>query len=142
MRDLRQPGAPTGTTRSRGQFAGEVLPTMHDAAAEIDKIGDKLGPFMGRISDLVTGKIGAYGPEFSALQTDLHNIATGWGRLHGNSVETMKQFYDDLNASKDPANLKAKLERYEKQAETYKEGGAGRPGNEGGAKDNDPLGIR
>ena len=130
---LRMPGAPTGSTRSRGQFAGEVLPTMHEAEGEIDKVGDKLGPFMGRISDLVTGKVGAYGPEFSALQTDLHNIATGWGRLHGNSVETMKQFYDDLNASKDPANLKAKLERYEKQAETYKAGGEGRPPASDGA---------
>ena len=131
------PEAPTGSTRSRGQFAGEVLPTMHDAAAEIDKIGDKLGPFMGRVSSLVTGKVGAYGPEFSALQTDLHNIATGWGRLHGNSVETMKQFYEDLDSSKDPANLKAKLERYEKQAETYRTGGTGQvgaqPGNQPGA---------
>jgi len=84
---------------------------------------------MGRISDLVTGKIGAYGPQFSALQTDLHNIATAWGRLHGNSVETMKQFYDDLNASKDPANLKAKLERYEKQANIYSQGGKGSANN-------------
>ena len=126
---LRMPEAPTGTTRSRGQFAGEVLPTMREAGEEIDKLGDKLGPFMGRVSDLVTGKVGAYGPEFSALQTDLHNIATGWGRLHGNSVETMKQFYDDLNSSKDPANLKAKLERYERQANIYKAAGAGRPEN-------------
>lgn len=124
---LRMPGAPTAASRSRGQFAADVLPTMYDAGNEVDALGDKIGPFMGRISDLLTGKIGAYGPEFSALQTDLHNIATGWGRLHGNSVETMKQFYDDLNASKDPANLKAKLERYEKQAEIYDRRGQGKP---------------
>jgi len=124
---LSMPEAPTGATRSRGQFAGEVLPTMQEAGVEVQKLGDKLGPFMGRISDLLTSKIGAYGPEFSGLQSDLHNIATGWGRLHGNSVETMKQFTDDLNASKDPANLAEKLRHYERQAKIYKTGGTGRP---------------
>ncbi|MDR5729447.1 MAG: hypothetical protein RB191_18695 [Terriglobia bacterium] len=126
---LRMPGAPTGTTRSRGQFAGEVLPTMKAAYDEIDKLADKLGPFSGRYSELVTGKIGAYGPEYSALQTDLHNIATGWGRLHGNSVETMKEFLNDLDTAKNPANLKAKLQRYEYQAEIYKAGGEGKGNN-------------
>lgn len=121
------PGAPTGATRTRGQFAGEVLPTMHEASQEIDKLGAKLGPFAGRYSELLTGKIGKFGPEFSGLQTDLHNIATAWGRLHGNSVESMKGFMDDLNASKDPANLKEKLVHYEHQANLYKAGGEGRP---------------
>lgn len=123
---LRMPEAPTSTTRTRGQFAAEVLPTMQEAGAEVDRLGDKLGPFAGRYSELVTGKIGAYGPEFSGLQTDMHNIATAWGRLHGNSVETMKAFLDDLNSSKDPANLKEKLAHYAHQAEIYKAGGTGK----------------
>ncbi len=124
---LRQPGAPTATTRSRGQFAAEVLPTMQEAEEEVKNLGDKLGPFAGRYSDLVTGKIGAYGPEYSGLQTDMHNIASAWGRLHGNSVQTMKDFYADLNSSKDPANLIEKLKHYEHQAEIYKTGAQGKP---------------
>lgn len=132
----QMPGAPTAGTRGRGQFAGELLPTMKEAGQEIDRLGDKLGPFAGRYSDLITSKVGAYGPEFSGLQTDMQNIATGWGRAHGNSEKVMQEFRDDLNASKDPANLEAKLAHYEHQAEIYKQGGEGRPdkysGNDGG----------
>ena len=124
---LRMPGAPTATTRSRGQFASEVLPTMQAAMGEVTKNAAQLGPFMGRVSDLYTSKIGAYGPQYSALQTDLHNIATAWGRLHGNSVQTMNQFSQDLNSAKDPANLLAKLQRYQDQASIYAKGGQGVP---------------
>ena len=124
---LRMPGSPTGATRTRGQFAEQVGATMQAALKEIGANSDQLGPFMGRISDLYTSKVGAYGPQYSALQTDLHNIATGWGRLHGNSVETMKQFNDDLNTAKDPANLIAKLQRYKEQADIYSKGGQGVP---------------
>ena len=123
----KMPGAPTATTRTRGQFAEQVGATMQAALKEIGTNADQLGPFMGRISDLYTSKVGAYGPQYSALQTDLHNIATGWGRLHGNSVETMKQFNDDLNTAKDPANLVAKLQRYKEQADIYTKGGKGIP---------------
>ena len=128
---LRMPEAPTGTTRTRGQFAGELIPTMEQASKEIDSLGDQLGPFMGRISDLVTGKIGAYGPKFSGLQTDMHNIATGWGRAHGNSEKVMEAFYNDLNSAKDPANLKEKLIHYVQQAKIYKGTGEGHPGENG-----------
>lgn len=126
------PGAPTSTTRSRGQFAAEVLPTMKDATKEIDQLRDQLGPFAGRYSDLVVGKTGAYGPQFSGLQTDIKNIASGWGRLHGNSEKVMKEFLDDLDASKDPENLKEKLKHYAAQAKIYKRGGEGKPAEENG----------
>lgn len=129
---LRMPEAPTGTTRTRGQFAGELIPTMEQASKEIDSLGDQLGPFMGRISDLVTGKIGAYGPKFSGLQTDMHNIATGWGRAHGNSEKVMEAFYNDLNSAKDPANLKEKLIHYVQQAKIYKGVGEGHPNQTNG----------
>ena len=120
------PGAPTSSTRSRGQFAAEVLPTMKEAAKEIDQLRDQLGPFAGRYSDLAVGKIGAYGPQFSGLQTDIKNIASGWGRLHGNSEKVIKEFLDDLDSSKDPEDLKEKLKHYAAQAKIYKRGGEGK----------------
>ena len=136
---LRMPNAPTSTTRTRGQFAEQVGQTMDAAINEINANKDQLGPFMGRVSDLYNSKIGAYGPEYSALQTDLHNIATGWGRLHGNSVETMKQFNDDLNTAKDPANLIAKLQRYREQAGVYTKGGKGIPLNSAASNGSSPA---
>jgi predicted DNA-binding WGR domain protein len=110
---------------------------MQDTIGEITKIKDKLGPFSGRISDLYNSKIGAYGPQYSALQTDMHNMASAWGRLHGNSVEQMKAFTDDLSTSKDADNLIAKIQRYQAQGNLYDKGGRGVPLNsspQGGAQ--------
>jgi len=124
---LRMPEAPTGATRTRGQFAGELIPTIANASREIDSLGNELGPFAGRYSTLLTSKIGAYGPKFSGLQSDMNNIATGWGRAHGNSEKVMEEFRQDLDSSKDPQNLKEKLAHYAQQAEIYKNVGAGKP---------------
>lgn len=124
---LSMPEAPTGATRTRGQFAGELLPTMEHAKSEVKALGNKLGPFAGRYSELVTGRIGAFGPEFNGLQTDMHNISTGWGRAHGNSEKVMEAFRQDLDSSKDPANLIEKLKHYAQQAKIYKAAGEGRP---------------
>lgn len=127
---LKMPEAPTGMTRSRGQFAEAVLPSMDDAKTEIQKLGDKLGPMAGRYNELATGRIGAFGPEFAGLQTTLHNIATAWMRLHANSDNARQDFINQLKAAQDPANLAAVLDSIEKQATDYVAQGKGRTANQ------------
>jgi hypothetical protein len=129
---LRMPGAPTGVTRSRGQFAESVLPSVDDAKAEIMKLGDQLGPMAGRWNDLATSKVGAYGPQFSGLQTQLKNVSTAWMRLHANSETAREDFAKMLSASQDPANLVANLDALEGQAKDYVQEGKGQPGTLGG----------
>jgi hypothetical protein len=125
---LRMPGAPTGATRSRGQFAEAVLPSIADAETQIKQLGDKLGPMSGRFSELYNGKIGAYGPEYSGLQTTLHNIGTAWMRLHANSESARQDFLNALSSAKDPANLIANLHTIDSQARDYVQQGKGRGG--------------
>jgi hypothetical protein len=139
---LRMPGAPTGATRSRGQFAEAVLPSIADAETQIKQLGDKLGPMSGRFSELYNGKIGAYGPEYSGLQTTLHNIGTAWMRLHADSESARQDFLNALSSAKDPANLIANLHAIDSQARDYVQQGKGRGGQGSapgdGAKPPDP----
>jgi len=124
---LRMPGAPTGATRSRGQFAEAVIPSVTDAEQEIERLGNDLGPMSGRWSELYTGKIGAYGPQFSHLQTELKNIGTAWMRLHANSESARREFEEMLRGAQSPANLIANLNAIEQQAQDYVREGRGRP---------------
>ena len=124
------PESPTGATRSRGQFAESVLPSIADAKTQIGELGDKLGPMSGRYQELFTGKIGTYGPEFSGLQQTLHNIGTAWMRLHANSESARQDFLEALRGAKDPANLIANLDSIDKQARDYVKQGKGNAGNQ------------
>ena len=129
---LSMPEAPTGATRSRGQFAESVLPSMEDAKTEIANLGDQLGPMAGRYNELATSKIGAYGPEFTGLQTTLHNVATAWMRLHANSDAARQDFINQLRAAQSPENLVAALDSIEKQAKDYVNQGKGRSAKNAG----------
>lgn len=130
---LKMPAAPTSQTRSRGQFAQATIPAIESAKKEIQRLGDQLGPAQGRWNELYTGKIGAYGPQFSALQTTLKNVGTAWMRLHANSESARQDFEKMLSTSKDPANLVANLNAIENQARDYVAAGQGRPGTMGGS---------
>jgi hypothetical protein len=123
------PEAPTGATRSRGQFAESVLPSIDNAQAEIKKLGPSLGPMAGRYNELATSKIGAYGPEFAGLQTTLHNVATAWMRLHANSDAAREDFINQLRAAQSPENLAAVLSSIDEQAKHYVAQGKGRTAN-------------
>ena len=122
------PGAPTGATRSRGQFAESVLSSIDNAVSQIQQLGDKLGPMSGRFNELYIGEIGAYGPEFSGLQTTLHNIGTAWMRLHADSESARQDFLHALSSAKDAANLIANLQAIDRQAKDYVKQGQGRGG--------------
>lgn len=124
---LKMPEAPTGQTRSRGQFASDVIPAINDAQGQISKLGDQLGPLAGRYNELATSKIGAFGPQFTDLQTTLHNIATAWMRLHANSEGAREDFINQLRAAQSPENLVAALHAINKQAQDYVATGKGRP---------------
>ena len=129
---LSMPEAPTGATRSRGQFAESVLPSIDSAKTEIANLGDQLGPMAGRYNELATSKIGAYGPEFTGLQTTLHNVATAWMRLHANSDAARQDFINQLRAAQSPENLIAALDSIEKQAKDYVNQGKGRSAKNAG----------
>ena len=122
---LKMPEAPTGSTRSRGQFAASVIPAINDAQGKIQELGDELGPLAGRYNELATSKIGAFGPQFTELQTTLHNIATAWMRLHANSEGAREDFINQLRAAQSPENLVAALNSIEKQANDYVKVGKG-----------------
>ena len=130
---LRMPGAPTGATRSRGQFAQAVIPSVERAKTEVANLGAQLGPMSGRLNDLYTGTIGAYGPQFSGLQTELKNVGTAWMRLHANSETARADFAKMLASSNDPANLVANLNALEGQAKDYVTEAQGRPSQLGGS---------
>lgn len=131
---LRMPGAPTGATRSRGQFAESVLPSITDAKQEVTELAQDLGPMAGRYNELYTGKIGAYGPQFSHLQTTLKNIGTAWMRLHANSETARQEFEHQLGMAQDPANLLSTLDSIDEQAKDYVAEGKGRPNKLGKAQ--------
>lgn len=135
---LSQPGSPTGATRSRGQFAEAVIPSITIAKNQIQQLGSQLGPMAGRWNDLYTSKVGAYGPQFSGLQTNLKNIGTAWMRLHANSEGARVEFQQMLSSAKDPANLAANLDAIQQQAHDYVLEGKGRPGALAGAASKSP----
>ena len=124
---LRQPESPTGATRSRGQFAEAIMPSIDSAKQEVQKLGSQLGPMNGRWYDMYVNKVGAYGPQFSQLQTNLKNIGTAWMRLHANSEGARTEFEGLLRSSRDPANLIANLNAIQSQARDYTIEGKGRP---------------
>lgn len=124
---LRMPGAPTGATRSRGQFAESIEPSIASAEKQINSLGADLGPMAGRWNELYTGKLGEYGPQFSGLQTDLKNIGAAWMRLHANSETARQEFEGALRGAQSPANLIANLNAIQRQAHDYVLEGKGRP---------------
>lgn len=124
---LRMPEAPTGATRSRGQFSEAVLPDIDSAEQNIESMRDELGPMAGRWNELYTAKVGAFGPQFSGLQTQLKNIGTAWMRLHANSESARQEFEGMLRGAQNPDNLIANLKAIEQQAQSYVKEGKGRP---------------
>ena len=129
---LRMPEAPTGGTRSRGQFAQAVLPSIAQAKKEIDGLGVELGPMQGRWNEMYVSKVGAFGPQYSKLQTELKNIGTAWMRLHANSESARQEFEGVLRGAQSPANLEANLDAIAEQAQDYVKEGQGKPGELGG----------
>src|SRR5690348_1128824 len=58
---LSQPGAPTGTTRSAGQFAEKALARLPEIRDEIKGLDADLGPLHGRGAEFLLGKVGSSG---------------------------------------------------------------------------------
>ena len=121
------PGAPTGATRSRGQFAEAIRPAISDASKEITQLGDQLGPFQGRWNEFYQGKLGADAPQYAGLRTELHNVATAWMRLHANSDAAREDFLKTLRTAQTPADLISSLNSIDQQAQDYVKAGQGRP---------------
>lgn len=116
----QMPGAPTGTTRSRAQFAlGGVLQEIPKIESQIRSLSDELGPVQGRWNEFMAGKVGADNPRFSGLRASLQNIATAWMRLHANSDKARQQFEELLGRSKTSGDLIANLNAIRQQAENY-----------------------
>lgn len=132
---LAQPGAPTGATRTRGQFAeSAVTDQVTGLKQEINNLRDQLGPVAGRWNEFIAGQVGADNPQFTGLRTGLTNLATAWMRLHANSETARQDFEQILARAKSPDNLIAALDAIDKQARDYVRIGKGnQPGGGAGA---------
>jgi hypothetical protein len=129
------PEAPTGATRSRGQFAQAILPTVQQTEQEIQKLGPQdVGALKGRFLQLYQGKFGANDPQYAGLNFALHNIGTAWMRLHANSDSARQEFEHLLSTAQSPADLMAGLNSLDSQAQDYVKEGEGRPDELGGNK--------
>lgn len=116
----KMPGAPTGSTRSRAQFAlSGVLQEIPPVQAQIKSLSGELGPVQGRWNEFMTGKVGADNPRLSGLRTSLKNIATAWMRLHANSESAREEFENVLARSKTAGDLIANLNAIGQQAQNY-----------------------
>ncbi len=129
---LRMPGSPTGATRSRGQFAQSILPTVNQAEQQINALGADVGPLKGHFYDLYEGKAGFNAPKYAGLNFALHNIGTAWMRLHANSDSARQEFEHLLRTSQTPEDLMAGLRSLDSQAQDYVKEGEGRPDQLGG----------
>ena len=128
------PEAPTGQTRSRGQFAeSAVMAQVPGLKNEIDKLADQLGPLSGRWNEFMTGKLGGdpgdpdYG-KYQALRTDMLLLSSGAAKMHLNSVKAIEEFNKLADTGKmTPDILNNFVSTVEKWANTYANQGRGRP---------------
>lgn len=137
---LAQPEAPTGTTRSRGQFAAATNLAIDRAllALQDPSIQDKLGAIGGRWNEFRLGTVGADDPSLAGLRSTLQNIATAWMRLHANSEDARQDFEKTLRLAQSPADLATVLQTIKMMADDYVREGSGQVPNVSPSPNNKP----
>jgi hypothetical protein len=132
--------APTQAMKTAAYRANTALAGIPDVMADIDRMGDKLGPAMGRWNDFMQGKGGFNDPDFAGLRTDMTMLSTAVTLAHaqGRMSDALRQdFQTMLNQPKQtPQNIKATLGRVQKWMERQSNvnqvgGGVTQPGNAG-----------
>lgn len=123
---LRQPEAPTSSTRGRGQFSESAITSQAPGLKkEINDVRNELGPVAGRWNEFMTGEVGADNPKLYGLRTGLQNFATAWMRLHANSDQARQEFEQALSRSRTADDLIAAIDAIDKQATSYVKQGKG-----------------
>jgi hypothetical protein len=128
---LAQPGAPTGATRTAGQFADKALLAIPRIRPEIADLSKNLGPISGRAAHFLVGDIGSSGdPQFdqkySALRTDITFLTSNAARFHLNSVRAVEEFLKLADAGKaSAASLNGFIDSMEGWAKDAKKVGEG-----------------
>jgi hypothetical protein len=131
----RKAELPTSTTRTMQEAAPKVTYLVDRIGPLIDQLSGQLGPTGGRWSEFWAGKVGAPGPQFTKLRTDVGLLQTQLMRMHVGArggEYIMKKFQDLIDSGKQsPENMKAALE----EIRAYAQDVAGRtPSQAGPAK--------
>lgn len=102
---------PTSSMRTRGEMSQSVIDQIPRINQEIDALGSKLGPAVGRWNDLMIGKGGLNDPEFKGLNMDLQLLSSGLRVAHfgmrSGGEAYQKQLQQDFSAAQTPEDLKA-----------------------------------
>lgn len=125
------PGAPTGQTRTAGQFADKALLAIPRIRPEINSLSKEIGPVSGRMAHFLVGDIGSSGdPQFdekySKLRTDITFLTSNAARFHLNSVRAVQEFLKLADAGKaSAASLNGFIDGMEEWAKDAKKVGEG-----------------
>lgn len=107
------PQKPTGQMRNVGAQATQAVEGIPQVLAEIDQLGDQLGPVMGRWNDFTQGKMALDNPEFAGFRADLLMLSSAVALAHarGRLPENLREEFDTMmNAPQQtPDNLKSVL---------------------------------
>ena len=128
---LAQPEAPTGATRTAGQFADKALAETPRIRQEIGSMANEIGPLDGRKARFLVGYIGSSGdPQFdekySKLRTDMTFLTSNAARFHLNSVKSVDEFLKLADTGKaSAASLNGFIDSMEQWAKTASNIGGG-----------------
>jgi len=104
---------PTTQERNVGAQAAIAAQGIPQVTAEITKLGDQLGPVMGRWNDFMQGRVGMDNPQFAGLRADLLMVSSAVALAHarGRLPENLRAEFDKMiNSPKQtPENLNAVL---------------------------------
>jgi hypothetical protein len=123
---VKSPLAATAQTKNAQQQAGVMDSLIGSTLSLLDDPGlkDKLGPYQGRISEVMMGRIGTDVPEFGLLRTLGSFDASGMLRLHFGARGGMQQYEKFKNlidtGKMDEAALRESLQGFKVVADTYK----------------------
>jgi hypothetical protein len=102
----KSPSAPTASVKQQAQQSQDLVALSQGVRDEIAKAqaNGSLGPYAGRISEIMTGKIGADDPQFAKLRTLGSMYITGAMKAHF-GARGGQQMYDHFKALMDTGKM-------------------------------------
>jgi len=102
----KSPSAPTSSVKQQAQQSQDLVSLSKSVRDEIAKAqaNGSLGPYSGRISELMTGKVGADDPQFAKLRTLGAMYLTGAMKAHF-GARGGQQMYDHFKALMDTGKM-------------------------------------
>jgi len=104
---------PTQQMKTAAYRANTALAGIPDVISDIDRLGSKLGPIMGRWNEFIQGKGGFNDPEYAGLRADMNLLATAVTLAHaqGRMSDALRQDFQKMlnQPQQTPENVKAVL---------------------------------